>query len=81
MVSSMNDKELVLDAIERLPKSATLKQIRERVEFLAAIKEGEESLDRGEGVPQEKVEKMFASWVKKIRSKSSSRKNPVKGII
>jgi predicted transcriptional regulator len=69
----MSDKEMVLDAIERLPRSATLRQIRERVEFLAAIKEGEESLKRGEGVPHEKVEKMFATWVKKWRSKSSGR--------
>ena len=59
----MSDKEMVLDVIQRLPKSATLRQIRERVEFLSAIKEGEESLDRGEGVPQEEVEKQFAAWV------------------
>jgi hypothetical protein len=69
----MSDKEMVLDVIQRLPKSATLRQIRERVEFLSAIKEGEESLDRGEGVPQEEVEKQFAAWVKKWRSKSSGR--------
>jgi hypothetical protein len=69
----MSDKEMVLDVIQRLPKSATLRQIRERVEFLSAIKEGEDSLDRGEGVPQEKVEKQFAAWVKKWRSKSSGR--------
>ena len=58
----MSDKELVLEVIQRLPKSATMRQIRERVEFLAAIKEGEESLDRGEGVPHEEVEKRFATW-------------------
>jgi predicted transcriptional regulator len=69
----MSDKEMVLDVIQRLPKSASMKQIRERVEFLAAISEGEKSLDRGEGVPQEEVEKQFAAWVKKWRSKSSGR--------
>jgi predicted transcriptional regulator len=69
----MSDKEMVMDAIQRLPKSATMREIRERVEFLAAIKEGEESLDRGEGIPQEKVEKQFATWVRKWRSKSSGR--------
>ena len=69
----MSDKELVLNAIERLPKSATLAQIRERVEFLAALTEAERSLERGEGVPHEKVEKQFRSWVKRWRSKSSGR--------
>jgi predicted RNA binding protein with dsRBD fold (UPF0201 family) len=69
----MSDKEQVMDAIQRLTKSATMTEIRERVEFLAAIKEGEDSLDRREGIPQEKVEKQFAAWVKKWRSKSSGR--------
>jgi predicted transcriptional regulator len=69
----MSDKEMVLDVLQRLPKSATMREIRERVEFLSAIKEGEDSLDRGEGVPQDEVEKQFAAWVKKWRSKSSGR--------
>lgn len=69
----MSDKELVLDVIQRLPKSASMRQIRDRVEFLAALKEGEDSLARGEGVPQAEVEKRFAGWVKKWRSKSSGR--------
>jgi hypothetical protein len=69
----MSDKEMVLDVIQRLPKSATLRQIRERVEFLSAIQEGESSLDRDGGVSQEKVEKQFAVWVKKWRTKSSGR--------
>ena len=69
----MSDKEQVMDAIQRLPKSATLQEIRERVEFLAAVREGEDNLNRGKGVPQEKVEALFAAWVKKWRSKSSGR--------
>ena len=69
----MSDKDMVLGVIQRLPKSATMREIRERVEFLAAIKEGEDSLDRGEGIPHAEVEKQFASWVKKWRSRSSGR--------
>jgi len=45
----MSDKELVIDAIERLPIDASLAQTRARVEFLAALKEAERSLDRGRG--------------------------------
>ncbi len=61
----MSDKELVLDVIQRLPKSASMRQIRDRVEFLAALKEGEDGLARGEGVTQAEVEKQFAGWVKR----------------
>jgi len=45
--------------------------MRERIEFLAALKTAEESLDRGEGVLQAQVEKQFEGWVKRWRSKSS----------
>ena len=69
----MSDKELVMDALERLPTNASLAQIRARVEFLAALKEAERSLDRGEGVPHKEIKKQFRSWVKRWRSKSSGR--------
>jgi hypothetical protein len=69
----MSDKEMVLDAIQRLPESVTMRQIRQRVEFLAAVREGENNLNQSEGIPQEQVEKQFAAWVKKWRSKSSGR--------
>lgn len=70
---AVSDKELVLDAIERLPKGATLSQIRERVDFLAALREARSSLALGEGIPVDEVEKQFSSWVKEWRSKSSGR--------
>ena len=69
----MSDKQLVLDVIQRLPANATLEQMRERVEFLAALKTAEGSLDRGEGVPQAEVERQFAARVKRWHSKSSGR--------
>lgn len=60
---------MVLDAIERLPADATLTEIRERIEFLSALKDAEESIDRGEYIPHEEVEQAFASWVKQWHSK------------
>ena len=69
----MSDKELAIQSIGRLPASATLQQIRDRVAFLAAIKEAEESLDRGEGIPHEKVKEQISAWAKSWRSKSSGR--------
>jgi hypothetical protein len=70
----VSNKELVIDAIERLPKNATLAQIRERVEFIAAIKEAQTSVENGKGIPIEEVEKQFSSWVKEWTSKSSGRR-------
>jgi hypothetical protein len=70
----MSTKELVLEAIQRLPDGASLEQIRERIEFLAALKRAEDNLDRGRGIPQEEVEEHYESSVKAWRAKSSGRR-------
>ena len=74
----MSDKEIVLDAIKHLPEKATMAEIRTRIEFLAALKEAEDSLDRGEGIPHEEVKKQLASWTTKWRVKSSGQRKPSK---
>jgi predicted transcriptional regulator len=57
----MTQKELVIDAINELPDDASLDQIADRVEFLAAIQKGFDQLDRGEGIPHEDIKRQLAS--------------------
>jgi predicted transcriptional regulator len=59
----MTQKELVLDAISELPDEASLNEIAERVEFLAAIQKGIDQLDRGEGIPHEEIKRQLAAWL------------------
>jgi predicted transcriptional regulator len=61
----MSDKQLVVELLNRLPEDAKLRDISREVEFLAAIREGEEQADRGEVVPHEQVKREFASWISK----------------
>jgi predicted transcriptional regulator len=61
----MSDKQLVVELLNRLPADAKLRDIGREIEFLAAIREGEEQADRGEVVPHERVKKEFASWISK----------------
>ena len=61
----MSDKQLVIELLNRLPADANLRDISREVEFLAALREGEEQSDRGEVVPHEQVKKEFASWITK----------------
>ncbi len=58
----MTQKELVLEAINELPDDASVGEIAERVDFLAAIQRGFEQLNRGEGIPHEEVERQVVSW-------------------
>ncbi len=59
----MTQKELVLDAISELPDEASLDEIAERIEFLAAIQKGIDQLDRGEGIPHKEVKRQLATWL------------------
>jgi predicted transcriptional regulator len=59
----MTQKELVLDAISELPDEASIDDIAERVEFLAAIQKGLDQLDRGEGIPHEQIKRQLATWL------------------
>jgi len=61
----MSDKQLVLESIERLPADASLEDIAERVEFLAAIQKGLVQVERGQTVPHEEVKRQLASWLSK----------------
>jgi predicted transcriptional regulator len=61
----MNDKQLVLDSIERLPEDASLEVIAERVEFLAAVRKGLDQIERGQTLPHDEVKRQLASWLVK----------------
>ena len=52
-----------MDLIQKLPANASLRDIAGEVEFVAAIREGFEQIERGEGVPADKVREMIPSWI------------------
>ncbi len=59
----MTEKELVLDAISELPDEASLDEIAQRIEFMAAIQKGIDQVDRGEGIPHDEVKRQLATWL------------------
>jgi predicted transcriptional regulator len=59
----MTQKELVLDAITELPDDASITEIADRVDFLAAIQKGFDELDAGKGIPHEDLKRQLASWL------------------
>jgi predicted transcriptional regulator len=59
----VTQKEIVLDAISELPDEVSLREIAERIEFLAAIQKGMDQLDRGEGIPHEEIKRQLATWL------------------
>lgn len=72
----MTDKQLAIQAIERLSDNATLADIRERIEFLQAIRSAEAGMERGEFVSHDDVGNALASWIEKFHSKFSGQNPP-----
>lgn len=58
----MSDKEAVLDLVKRLPAIVSLREILREIEFIAAVKEGLDEIDQGQGMSVESVEQMLAAW-------------------
>lgn len=52
----MTDKSLILDAIQKLPDDSTVNDIREQLEFIAAVQVGLRQVQRGEVVSLDDVE-------------------------
>ncbi len=58
----MSDKEAVLELVKRLPANVSLREIVREIEFIAAVKEGLDEIDRGQGISVESVEQMLSAW-------------------
>ena len=59
----MSNKQIVEDLLQRIPEGASLHDIAQEIEFIAAVRQGLAELDRGKGVPIEEVERELPSWI------------------
>ena len=55
----MTDKQAVLDALQRLPESATLDEITEELRIMAAIRRGRADIAAGRVKRHQQVEKLL----------------------
>ena len=58
----MMAKRMVLETVEQLPDDASFEEISKRLEVVAAIQKGLDSLDCGEGKSIDEVEKLVVTW-------------------
>lgn len=52
-------KQLLREAVERLPEDATVEDAMDRLYFLAKVARGLEAADRGDVVPHEEARRML----------------------
>jgi len=72
--SEMTDKEFVFDLLRRLPDDVTICEIAQKIEFIAAIRQGLAELDSGRSVSIEQIERDLASWSVTVSRKRRNRR-------
>ena len=60
--ATLSEKQVALDALSRMPESASLQQISEEMAILAAIRKGEAAADAGRVLSHEEVVRRSATW-------------------
>ena len=72
--ATMTDKEFVIALLRRLPDHITIYDIAQKLEFVAAVRQGLADLDAGRSVSIEQVERDLASWSVTVGHKRKSQK-------
>lgn len=60
--SRLTDKEFVMDLLRGLPDDVTIYDIAQKLEFVAAVRQGLADLDTGRSVSIEQIERDLSSW-------------------
>ena len=65
----MTDKQAVIDTIHRLPEIASLDEIADELQIMAAIKRGREDVSAGRTKTHQEVGQLLESWASSWTSK------------
>jgi len=58
-------KQMVLEAVHRLPEEASFQDIAEEVAFLAALRKGQDDISEGKVISNEEMKRRLDSWLTK----------------
>lgn len=61
----MSVKEVVLEAIRKMPDEASYEDILDEIALLAALKRGEEAAVSGQVISHEELKRQVSSWTSK----------------
>lgn len=59
----MKDKQVAIQTINKLPEDASMEEIAEELQILAAIRKGKADVKAGRVKPHAQVERMFEAWI------------------
>jgi predicted transcriptional regulator len=59
----MKDKQFAIKAISNLPEDASIEEIAEELQIMAAIRKGKADVKAGHVKSHARVEKLFETWI------------------
>jgi hypothetical protein len=59
----MSNRELVIEAVNKLPEDAPIEEMIRQIEFVAGVKEALDQSDREEGIPVEEARRLIKEWI------------------
>ncbi len=59
----MTSNQIIEDLLQQIPEDTSLNEIAEKIEFIAAVRQGLAELDRGERIPVDEVERELPLWI------------------
>ena len=62
-ILDMTSKQIVEDLLQQIPEDTSLHEIAEKIEFIAAVRQGLAELDRGERISIDEVERELPLWI------------------
>ena len=66
----MTDKQIAVETLGRLPEAASLAEITEELQVVAAIRRGQADVAAGRARSHEDVKRLLASWTEQWTTKS-----------
>ncbi len=61
----MTAKDIAIETISKLPVDSSWEDILKRINFIAGIRKGMSELDKGKGIPHEKIKIDLKKWLTK----------------
>lgn len=61
----MSDKQVAIKTISNLPENASMEEIAEELQIMAAIRKGKADVKAGRVKSHAQVEKLFETWISK----------------
>jgi predicted transcriptional regulator len=68
----MNDRQLILDAVHKMPETASLAEILDELRLLQSVAQGLADTERGKVTPHDEVAKKLGAWITKSSGRTAA---------